>query len=303
MNILVSGSTGFIGSALVSFLTERGQTVTRLVRRRGAFAEKQVLWDPDAEAIDAQELSGTEFVVHLAGENISAGRWTAARKARIRDSRIKGTRLLCEALARLDPPPRALASASATGYYGDRGGEILREDSAPGSDFLAETVRQWEAATAPATQGQIRVVNLRFGLVLGPNGGVLARMLPVFRLGAGGKLGSGNQYMSWISVDDVVEAINHVLVTEGLEGPLNVAAPGVVTNAEFTTALGRVLSRPTLFPVPVFALRLAFGKELADSVLASTRMESARLRDAGFVFLHPELESALGAVLGKARSR
>ena len=298
MNIVITGSTGFIGSALVPLLSREGHSVTRLVRRQPTSGERQVRWGPDTGTIDADGLAGTDAVVHLAGEGIPDRRWTAKQKAKIRDSRVNGTRLLSETLARLDPPPKVLACASAVGYYGDRGDETLREESAPGSDFLAQITRQWEAATEPAAQAGIRVVNLRFGNVLGPNGGLLARVLLPFKLGIGGRLGSGKQYVSWISLEDIVRAIHHILATETLEGPVNVAAPVPVTNAELTKTLGRVLSRPTPFPVPAFALRLIFG-ELADAVLASARMEPAKLVATGFEFHHPELEGALRAELGK----
>ena len=296
MNILVTGSTGFIGSALVPILADQGHSVTRLVRGRPTSEERRVRWDPEAGTIEADRLAGTEAVVHLAGENLAAKRWTARQKARIRDSRARGTRLLSETLAQLDPPPSVLACASAKDYYGDQGDAILAEESAPGSDFLAEVIQQWEAATAPAALGGIRVVNLRFGIVLGANGGLLGRMLTPFKLGVGGRLGSGKQYMSWISLEDTVRVVHKALTTQTLEGPVNVVAPGAVTNAEFTRTLGRVLSRPALLPVPAFVLRVLFG-EVVKPLLASNRMEPAKLLAAGFEFRHPQLEGALMAAL------
>jgi hypothetical protein len=236
--------------------------------------------------------------VHLAGENIAGGRWTDGRKARIRDSRIKGTRLLSQTLARLEPKPRVLVCPSGAGYYGDRGDEVLREKSGPGSDFLAGIVQDWEAAASPAAKAGIRVVNLRFGLVLGSGGGALAKMLMPFKLGLGGRLGSGKQYVSWISLDDALRAYHHALITEALGGPVNTAAPAPVTNAEFTRTLGRALKRPTLLPLPSFALRVLFG-ELADTLLFSTRMESPKLQNSGFQFHHPDLKTAFTAVLKK----
>ena len=298
MNVLVTGSTGFIGSALVSFLADQGHDVTRLVRVRPTPGDRQVHWDPEAGTIDADRLAGTEAAVHLAGENLANKRWTSEQKARIRGSRAKGTRLLSETLARLDPPPTVLACASAQAYYGHRGDEVLSEESAPGSDFLAEVIQQWEAASGPVAHAGIRVVNLRFGMVLGANGGLLARMLTPFKLGVGGRLGSGKQYMSWISLQDALRAIHSTLTTPTLEGPVNVVAPGAVTNAEFTRTLGRLISRPTMLPVPAFALRAIFG-EVVKPLLASTRMERAKVLAAGFEFRHPELEGALRAALVK----
>ena len=298
MNILVTGSTGFIGSALVSFLSEEGHRVARLVRRPLTAPERQVRWNPEAGTVETEGLAGIDAVVHLAAENLADRRWTAARKRRIRDSRVKGTRLLCEAVAGLDPPPKVLACASAPAYYGDRGDEVLTEESGPGRGFLAETVRQWEAATEPAARAGIRVVNPRFGVVLDPTGGLLGRLLLPFRLGLGTRLGSGRQYWSWSTLEDVTRATLHALTTDSLRGPVNAAA-GAATNAEFTKALGRVLSRPAILWAPRWVLRLALG-EVADSVLASARMDSSKLLASGFEFRHTELEGAMRAVLGRA---
>jgi hypothetical protein len=250
-----------------------------------------------AGSIDTSGLQGVEAVVHLAGENI-AERWTAAKKANIRDSRANGTRVLCEALTGLTPLPKVLVSASAIGYYGDRGAEVLTEDSASGSGFLAEVCRAWEVATEPAHQRGIRVVRLRFGVVLSAAGGALAKMLPPFRLGLGGTLGSGRQYMSWIALDDAVGAIHHAVVTEPLQGPTNAVAPQPVTNQAFTKALGSVLRRPTLLPLPAFAARLIFGEMADELLLASTRVQPAKLQASGYSFRYPELEGALRHVLG-----
>jgi hypothetical protein len=241
-----------------------------------------------------------DAIVHLAGENIAGGRWTAARKARIRDSRVIGTRTLCETLARLSQPPKVLVSASAIGYYGDRGAEPLWENSTFGTGFLADVCRAWEEATQPAVQKGIRVVLLRLGIVLSPAGGALAKMLLPFKLGLGGVLGRGNQYMSWIALDDVAGAMAHTLVTDTLQGPVNAVAPYPVTNREFTRTLGRILRRPTVFPLPAFAARLVFG-EMADALLlASTRVEPKRLLATQYVFRYPELDGALRHLLGKA---
>jgi uncharacterized protein (TIGR01777 family) len=306
MKIIVTGSTGLIGTALVRSFLARGDQVTRVVRRtsqiKGADGAALVQWDPAAGKIDARGLEGHDAAVHLAGENIAEGRWTESKKARIRDSRVQGTRLFAEALAGLSARPRTLISASATGYYGDRGDEILREDSAPGNDFLADVCRQWEAAADAARQSGIRVVHPRFGIVLSAEGGALAKMLMPFRLGVGGRIGDGKQYMSWIALDDVIEAIHHMLATETLTGPVNTVAPNPVTNAEFTRTLGRVLERPTLFHVPVFGLRLAFGEMADAALLSSARVEPARLLATNFKFAYPTLESALRHVLGRRHS-
>jgi uncharacterized protein (TIGR01777 family) len=237
-----------------------------------------------------------DAVVHLAGENL-VGRWTAEKKARIRDSRVQGTRLLCDALAQLVNPPKVLLCAAAIGYYGDRGENMVREDSAPGTGFLAEVCQAWEAAAAPVVQRGVRVVHLRLGVVLNPAGGALAQMLPPFRLGMGGVVGSGKQYISWIALDDVLGVMHHALRTETLGGPVNVVAPQPVTNYDFTKMLGKVLGRPTVMPMPAFAARLAFG-EMADALLlASTRVVPVRLQASGYTFQYPELEGALRHLL------
>lgn len=299
MKILVTGASGLIGSALVPFLSAGGHDVIRLVRSEPKAGEAAVRWDPEAGTIDAAGLDGLDAVVHLAGENVAEGRWTAEKKRRIRDSRVKGTRLLCEALAGLARPPRVLVSASAVGYYGDRGDELLTEESPPGSGFLAGVAREWEAAAEPARRAGIRVVHPRMGAVLTPAGGALAKMLPPFRAGLGGRVGSGRQYLSWIAIDDLLGAILHLLVTEVLQGPVNVVAPRPVTSSEFAATLGRVLGRPARLAMPAFAARLAFG-EMADEVLlASARVTPERLVASGYRFRYPELEGALRHLLGK----
>lgn len=297
MKILVTGSTGFIGSALIPFLTSGGYEVTRLVRAQPRPGEAEIQWDPGVGKLDVAKLEGFAAMVHLSGESIAAGRWTTARKRRIRESRLKSTSLLCEALNRLEQPPKVLVCASAIGYYGNRGEEILREHSPAGSGFLAELCKDWEAASEPAVQKGIRVVRLRTGLVLGAEGGALARLLLPFRLGLGGKIGSGRQYMSWVVMDDLLGAVVHTVHTEALSGPVNVVAPHPVTNLEFTKTLGKVLGRPTLFPVPAFAVRVAFGEMGDELLLFSTRVEPARLAATGFAFRFPELEGALRHLL------
>lgn len=298
MKILISGSSGFIGSALVSFLTEKGAQVTRLIRTQPKSGEAAVLWNPEKGNIETTRLKGLDAVVHLAGESI-IGRWTAGKKARIKESRAKGTRLLSEALAKLDLKPKVLVCASAVGYYGDRGEETLEEGALPGSGFLAKVCQEWEKAAEPAKQAGIRVVNLRIGMVLSPSGGALKMMLPPFKMGLGGILGSGKQYTSWISLDDLLAAFQHAIATETLRGPVNAVAPNPVTNRDFTKTLGRVLKRPTLFPMPSPVVKLIFGEMGQEIFLASQRVIPSKLIDTGFPFHHLELESALRGLLGE----
>ena len=299
MKVLVTGSTGLVGSALVRDLAGEGHIVARLVRPPSKAEEGDVRWDPKTGTVDREGLEYLDAVVHLAGESIAEGRWNAQKKARIRDSRVVGTRMLCESLARLESPPKAVVAASAVGYYGDRGNEVLREESPSGSGFLAQVCREWEEATGPAARKGIRVVNLRIGMVLSASGGALAKMLPAFRAGAGGRIGSGRQYVSWIALPDLVGAVRHALDTESLEGPVNAVAPEPVTNREFTDTLARVLSRPAIIPLPAFAARLAFGEMADELLLASARVLPAKLLSAGYRFLHPGLEGTLRRLLGK----
>jgi hypothetical protein len=259
----------------------------------------EIEWDPAAGTIDRAALAGIDAVVHLAGENIAAHRWTEKQKEKIRASRVDGTRLLAETLVAMNPRPRVWVCASAIGFYGDRGDEQLDEASRPGEGFLPDVCEQWEGATRPAADAGIRVVNVRSGVVLSPAGGALKMMLPPFRLGVGGRLGSGRQYMSWIGLDDAIGAIQYALLTDSLHGPVNLVSPQPVTNYEFTKTLGRVLGRPTIFPVPAPLARLAFG-EMADALLlASARVHPAKLLTSGYKFRHGELESALRHLLGK----
>lgn len=294
--IAVSGSTGLIGSALVEALRRDGHRIRRMVRSRTSPGSEHIHWDPEAGMLDPGALADVDAVVHLAGENVGE-RWTAEKKARIRGSRVRGTRLLAEAIATLDKPPRVLVSASGVGIYGDRGDERLEEDSRPGLDFLAQVGQEWEAASEPAAERGVRVVKLRFGVVLSPHGGAIEKMLLPFRMGVGGKVGSGRQWMSWISLTDVVAAIRFALFTPTLEGPVNAVAPHPVTNAEFTSALGDVLGRPTVMTVPAFALRLVYGEMADATLLASQRALPRKLQEAGFRFQHPELREALRAEL------
>lgn len=298
MRILVTGSSGLVGSSLVPFLTTGGHDVVRLVRSAGQ-GEGVVRWNPARGQIDGEALEGLDAVVHLAGENIASGRWNEELKAKIRDSRVKGTRLLAESLAALRKPPRVLVCASAIGFYGDRGAEVMTESSPAGSGFLPEVCREWEAASQPATDAGIRVVNLRIGVVLSAQGGALAKMLTPFRLGLGGVVGDGEQYMSWIALDDVIGAIHHCLMTETLAGPVNGVAPQPVTNRELTKTLGSVLSRPTVLPLPGFAVRLAFGEMGEELLLSSTRVEPTKLTASGYAYRCPKLRGALQHLLGQ----
>jgi uncharacterized protein len=299
VKILVSGSTGLVGSALVPRLEADGHRVVRLLRGKTLPGQTGIAWDPAAGILDARSLEGFDAVVHLAGESIASGRWTHAKKARIRDSRVVGTALLADRIAGLSLPPGALLCASAIGYYGDRGDETLREDSPPGRDFLGRVCRDWEAASEPAARKGVRVVHLRFGVILSPAGGALAKMLAPFRLGLGGPVGDGRQYLSWIAIDDAVGSLLHALTAKLPSGPVNVVSPNPAINAEFTRTLGRVLGRPAFLPMPAFAARLAFG-EMADALLLSSqRVAPDRLVASGFTFRFPSLEPALRHLLGR----
>jgi uncharacterized protein (TIGR01777 family) len=297
MKVLVTGASGLVGSALVPFLAKEGHFVVRLVRSVRAPGHSEVAWDPERGTIDLDALEGIDAAVHLAGESIAARPWTAEGKRRIRDSRVGGTRLLCESFSRLDRPPKTLVCASAVGYYGDRGHEMLREDSPPGTGFLAQVCREWEAASDAAARKGIRVVRLRIGMVLSPKGGALARMLGIFRAGLGGRVGSGEQYMSWIALDDLVGVVDHAIRTASLEGPVNAVSPRPVTNREFAKTLARVLGRPAVLPVPAFAVRLVLGEMADELLLASSRVAPERLLLSGYAFRYPELEGALRHML------
>jgi uncharacterized protein (TIGR01777 family) len=298
MRILVSGSHGLVGKALISSLTSDGHEIVRLVRNKPA-GPTEIEWHPNQEKIDAASLEGIDAAVHLAGESIASGRWTDEKKRAIRDSRVKGTALLSDALARLSRPPSVFVSASAIGYYGNRGDELLTEKSAPGDDFLANVCVEWENATIPAIEKGIRTLHARFGIILDPKEGALAKMLTPFRMGIGGRIGDGKQWMSWIDIEDVVNGLKSLLGDSSVNGPVNFVAPNPVTNAEFTKALGRALSKPTLIPVPAFGARLAFG-EMADALLlSSARVKPGVLEEKGFVFRWLTLEDALKHLLAK----
>lgn len=291
MKILITGASGLVGSNLSQRLRKAGHEVIELRRRRGATAAEPT-WEVEAGRIDLAPAGPLDAVVHLAGENI-AQRWTPEAMARIRNSRVEGTRILSEALVGLPQPPRVLVCASAIGFYGDRGEEGLDEQSAPGHGFLADVCRDWEAATTPAIRRGIRVATVRLGVVLASQGGALGKMLPSFRLGLGGPLGSGRQYWSWITLHDLLEVFVRLVEDATLSGPINAVTPNPVTNREFTVTLARVLARPAALPVPAFALRIMMGRMADEALLASARVKPARLLEAGFRFQFPELGAAL----------
>ena len=296
MKILISGSHGLVGQALSRSLAIDGHTVLRLVRRNAA-NESEIQWQSDAGVIDSSPLEGLDAVVHLAGESIASGRWTDEKKQRIFDSRVKGTFALSKILAQLNEPPKSFLCASAIGYYGDRKDEVLTESSAPGNDFLSTVCVQWEKATSPAVEKGIRTLCTRFGIILDKKGGALAKMLTPFRMGIGGRIGEGKQWMSWIALDDVVSALRFVLNKTELTGPVNFVAPNPVTNEAFTRALGRTLGKPSLIPIPEFGVRLAFG-EMADALLLSSqRVEPTKLNNAQFEFRLTTIDEALRRIL------
>jgi uncharacterized protein (TIGR01777 family) len=296
MKVLIAGASGLVGSALIPALEAEGAEVTRLVR--SSAGAREIEWHPNNDQIDATQLEGFDAVINLAGENIAAGRWTDDQKRKIHDSRVNGTHLLSEAIARLKQRPAVFLCASATGIYGDRGDETLDEQSESGGGFLAGVCREWEMATEPAVQAGVRTVNLRFGPILARAGGMLAKLLTPFKMGMGGKVGSGKQYISWVAIDDAVGAIQLALQNESLRGPLNVVSPNPVTNEIFTKTLGHVLSRPTALAMPAFAVRLAFGEMADEMLLTSQRVIPKKLSDAGYEFQQPELEGALRKHLG-----
>jgi uncharacterized protein (TIGR01777 family) len=298
MKILISGSHGLVGSALVQSLVKDGHKVVRLVRHNPQ-AGSEIEWHPNQGRLNPQDIEGFDAVFHLAGESIASGRWDDEKKRAIRESRVKGTTLLSQTLAQLSQPPSIFMSASAIGYYGNRGDEVLTETSGPGNDFLASVCVEWEEATRPAAEKGVRTVLTRFGIILDPDGGALAKMLTPFRMGIGGRVGSGRQWMSWIALEDVVNGLKFLMRDRAVSGPVNFVSPHPVTNSEFTKTLGHVLSRPTFFPVPAFGARLAFG-EMADALLlASQRVKPTVLINRGFAPSWPRLEPALKRQLHK----
>ena len=300
MKVLITGSSGLIGSVLIESLASNGHEVIRLLRKK--FAKDSPVWDPENDVIDLADVRDIAAVVHLAGDNIAEGRWNDRKKGRIRNSRVRGTKLLAEFFAASEHKPRIIVSASAVGVYGDRGEELVDETSEPGNGFLADVCQQWEGATASAVDAGIRVANVRFGVVLSTAGGALKKMLLPFRMGLGGVIGGGKQYMSWVSIDDVVGMIQYVIGNDSMRGPVNLVSPHAVSNHEFTKTLGRVLHRPTIFPMPAFAARLAFGEMANELLLSSTRAIPKKLMNSGYKFRHPELGEAFEHLLKNAES-
>ncbi len=299
MKVLISGATGLIGTELFWSLHKQGHDIVRLVRSVGDVSGADICWDPMTGTADTGRFEGFDAVVHLAGESIASGRWTEKKKQRIRNSRVNSTKNLSVILSRLQKPPKVFITASAIGFYGNRGDEALDEQSAPGTGFLSDVCTLWEASTKPASEKGIRTVNVRFGIVLSPKGGALKTMLCPFKLGVGGIIGDGKQVMSWITLDDVIGVLEKALADNTLSGPVNAVAPEPVTNAVFTNTLGEVLARPTYLPMPAFAARLAFG-EMADALLlASARVLPKKLQAAGYGFKAPKLEPALRGLLSR----
>jgi uncharacterized protein (TIGR01777 family) len=295
LTVAVSGSSGLLGTALCAYLKSKGHVVKKLVRHRPASNANEIYWNPDSGHIETHGLDGAHVVVHLAGKNIAESRWTNAQKKAILDSRVKGTKLISHALTRLKKPPFLFISASATGFYGDREDEEITENSKPGTGFLAEVCRQWEAATAEAERANIPVIHLRLGMLMSPLGGALAKLLPFFRWGLGGFVGSGKQYMSWVSIHDAVRAIEHLIVTHNIEGPVNLVSPNPVTNKEFSTALGVALKRPHAIMVPDFAVRLTFGQMGKEMLLGSCKVYPHKLLQSGYNFEHAHIDEAFAA--------
>lgn len=298
LHVAVTGASGLIGSALVPYLTTGGHRVTRLVRATPS-EEGRVRWDPERGELNPDALEGVDAVVHLASASVSDGRWSDAQKKQILDSRVRGTRLIAETLAKMKRPPRVLICASGMNYYGHRGEELLDEASSKGRGFLSDVVEQWEAAAEPARQRGIRVVSLRISMVLTPKGGALQKLLTPFKAGVGGPVGSGTQWMSWISIEDLLGLVEHALVTDSLRGPVNAAAPGAVRNAEWGRTLGKVLRRPSVMPLPAPVVRAAFGQMGEELLLSSVRLEPKAALASGFQFELPELEPALRFLLGR----
>lgn len=302
LRVAVSGAGGLIGSTLTAMLTGGGHEVVRLIRSPSGSDEGGALWDPARGLLEPSAMEGLDAVVHLAGDNIGQGRWTAAKKRRIQRSRVQATEQLVRSLSQLERPPRIFVGASAVGIYGDRREEVLTEDSSSGSGFLAEVCKEWEGAASRVSEFGARSVTARFGVVLSPKGGALAKMLPVFRSGGGGKLGRGTQFISWISIDDAAAALIHLVMSSELSGPVNVTAPAPVANSDFTRVMAEVLRRPAVIPVPVPLARLLFGEMADATLLASIRAIPAKLQSHGFRFRHPDLRTALGRLLGRPDS-
>lgn len=295
--MLVSGAGGLIGSAVCAHFRAQGWSITKLTRRSEQCANDEIYWQPSGGVIDGRALNNFDVVVHLAGENIASGRWTKKKKQRIWDSRIRGTKLLCELLAQQPSPPKLVITASAVGYYGDTGARLVDESSAAGTNFLADVCKHWEISTAACEQAKIRVVKMRLGVVLSQRGGVYARLRPLFGAGLGGVVGSGDQYMSWITLADVVRFVEKAIESSAIHGPVNLVAPQPVTNREWTKSLGKVLRRPTIFPLPRFAVKLLMGEMGSLLLLASSRVDPQKLREYSFEYRYTDLEKAFEALL------
>lgn len=296
MTILVSGSSGLIGQCVVVHAMRAGHDIVRLVRSRNQASANGIYWNPEKGEIDTEQINGIDCVVHLAGENLASGRWTEKQKRKIRDSRVEGTALLARTLVSLKTPPKVFVMTSAVGYYGNRGDTLLHEAAPPGKGFLAEVCRDWEAAAQPLIDAGVRTVKLRPGVVLSHKGGALPKMLRPFKMGVGGKVGDGSQYMPWITLEDLIGIFLFAIDHQNLSGPVNAVAPHQITHAEFVKVLGKVLNRPSFMTVPAFAVRMALG-EMSDELLKSVRVVPSVLEKYGYQFTHPELETALRAVL------
>ncbi|HJZ82592.1 MAG TPA: TIGR01777 family oxidoreductase [Pyrinomonadaceae bacterium] len=296
MNVAIAGASGLVGSALIPVLKKVGAQITRLVRSKANAGE--IEWHPNQDEVSSRTLEGFDVIINLAGENIAGGRWTDDHKRKIRDSRVNGTHLLSEAIAKLTKKPRVFVCASATGIYGDRDDETLDEQSESGGGFLAGVCREWEKATEPAIRAGVRVVNLRFGPILAREGGMLAKLLTPFKMGMGGKVGSGRQYISWVAIEDAIQAIKVAIEDASINGPLNVVSPNPVTNEEFTRTLGHILNRPTALAIPAFAARVAFGEMADEMLLASQKVLPKKLTQVGYEFAYPDLDSALRHYVG-----
>lgn len=300
LNILISGASGLLGSALIPFFTTGGHRILRLVRRTPRTEMGEIFWDPASGRLDIDENTPIDAVIHLSGENIGEGRWRPDKKKRIIDSRVKSTRLIAKTISRMKHPPKVFLCASAIGFYGHRGDNVMDETCAPGKDFISEVCEMWEDAADCAANAGIRTVLLRIGIVLSPRGGALGKLLLPFHMGIGGKIGNGNQYMSWISIDDTIGAIHHALFEDRISGPVNLVSPEPATNKRLAETLASVLSRPSFFTVPKSAIETVFGEMGRETILSSTRVKPAVLSDTGYPFRHPDLEGALRHLLGKS---
>jgi uncharacterized protein (TIGR01777 family) len=299
LRVLISGSSGMVGSQLIPFLRSGGHEVIRLVRQPGSGSKNSIQWNPTRKQLDPDKLENFDVIIHLGGVNLASRLWTKSRKNEIRESRVNSTKLLAEAISRTKNPPRVLICASAVGIYGDRENEVLTEMSQRGTGFLSDVVKQWESACKPSTSAGIRVANLRFGIILSPDGGALKKMIIPFKIGLGAIIGSGRQFMPWIAIGDVLGAIYHIIHVDEVTGPVNLVAPEAVTNHNFSHVLGRVINRPVLLKAPAWVLKKTLGEMAKETLLVSTRAKPQKLIDSGYSFLFPELESTLLILLAK----